>query len=129
MWEKLFPNHCQYSDQRANFGACQLPRKAWHLPMLEIVLPEKADAVIGFHADPSTREIKRLGPAEPCDAYHGLNCKLGSKNSPENRRKANSRKMSGLNTRVMCGRTRSLPFSSDKPQPLNRSAEISNSNS
>src|SRR5438270_759498 len=38
-------------------------------PMLEIVLPEKADAVIGFRADPSTREIKRLGPAEPCDAY------------------------------------------------------------
>ena len=37
-------------------------------PMLEIVLPEMADAVIGFRADPSTREIKRLGPDEPRDA-------------------------------------------------------------
>jgi hypothetical protein len=62
--------------------------------MLEIVLPEKADAVIGFRADPELEaRIEELA------------------------RKSTEGELTddeGLNTRVMCGRTSSSPFSNDK---------------
>jgi hypothetical protein len=73
-------------------------------PMLEIVLPEKADAVIGFQADPELQaRIEEL-----------------ARRSTE----GELTEMSGRSTRVMCGRTSSSPFSNDKrsrsPTPIHK---------